>query len=1077
MQDHTHLLETDHVALISYQPSDNTSQIETSLGAIMPESYPGELFARAESLMKGTAADRFREKAAVLIFRLSNKQPQSLVYQQPREEWHGITSIVFRLGLTDSTINLPSFRDATISAFAESLFHKALYWTSQGCDAASHITIWLLKSGLSPNCIVAHPEEPMTAVELAFRHRSPRLLKILIDHGADVQRRFGGGTRTALERLMETLDRYMKPEDLSHVSEMAELLISSGVSPNSDSANGNTRPAINLACRYGDLKLVKLLVENGADITKRLTSTRGILAEVTVMTDAAGGLRKRYHASPKDTQLEVVQYLLEHLRSQTRESEVDQWISADCFIAAALALDAPVIRYLHSKSPHMSMPNAFGITPLHAVCSNILGEARLEATYTSLLCLGANASAADQGCPPPLLIASFNHHVRLCRLLIEHGADVNVHWKPADLGPRKRDAIKALFTLERTQALSSVPRTPLAASLHPVGFRDGGLRCILLLLEKSARLGGNEVYFAAENCHPSLLRLVLNAGADPNGGFHHESPLRRSLRFNSIPDDLNLKLPEIASILIDAGAHVQREDVLIVLRSGWPLLLDSFIKAAGPFTPQPSDLEDVILSGNTEMITKLLGQRSVCYSPGVLCAAVAMVHHLGDNALVKIILEARRPSLSTTRLERTAVGMSAMYSDQQLTRLLLSYLKPGQSQRATVPCELLAGADIEDWKEALLYAGNWEDPKNLDKLARHRFWDEEDYAIGSPLLVALAKGNEGALEEMLRHRYVPDQICLYLAVLKSLKMLELLTAAPSQIRKGPREFRGAPLLLAISERDIDSTHLLIKAGTDVNYVDRNMEGARSPLQAAIENDTLDIMETLLAAGADVNGGIARDGGATALQIAAGKGYMGVARRLIDLGASVNAPRARRNGRTALETAAEHGRIDMVQLLLSCGAKTEETRSSRGQFTRSIQFASREGHAVVAQLLRDWREWTEDDEGLMSTDMAGEATWLSDDSLEDSYSDSDTFTESDSDADASDNLSSQWEDGSEDSGDQVEHSEDDVGEPEGVQDIPDEEFRPQVESFLGAINAPENGRLSLEANTAHEVGFSFSLIFF
>ncbi|KAK0702730.1 ankyrin repeat-containing domain protein, partial [Lasiosphaeris hirsuta] len=138
---------------------------------------------------------------------------------------------------------------------------------------------------------------------------------------------------------------------------------------------------------------------------------------------------------------------------------------------------------------------------------------------------------------------------------------------------------------------------------------------------------------------------------------------------------------------------------------------------------------------------------------------------------------------------------------------------------------------------------------------------------------------------------------------------------------------------------------------------------RSPSQKAIELEKLEMIELLIEVGADVNGEPAWDSGATALQIAAAKGIIGVAKRLIDLGAHVNAPGACKNGRTALEAAAEHGKIDMVQLLLSCGADTQLEERGRRQFIRATQLATREGHATTARLLRNWREWSEQEEEM------------------------------------------------------------------------------------------------------------------
>lgn len=143
---------------------------------------------------------------------------------------------------------------------------------------------------------------------------------------------------------------------------------------------------------------------------------------------------------------------------------------------------------------------------------------------------------------------------------------------------------------------------------------------------------------------------------------------------------------------------------------------------------------------------------------------------------------------------------------------------------------------------------------------------------------------------------------------------------------------------------------------------------RTALQASIENNHLELVDILLEKGADVNGKPADNRGATALQLAAMKGLLGLAKRLLELGADPNAPGAVVKGRTALEGAAEHGRIDMIQLLLTHGAKTEG--SGMRQFLRAIHFAAREGRHRAATLLRQQRELTPEELGLL-----GDKYWL------------------------------------------------------------------------------------------------------
>lgn len=151
------------------------------------------------------------------------------------------------------------------------------------------------------------------------------------------------------------------------------------------------------------------------------------------------------------------------------------------------------------------------------------------------------------------------------------------------------------------------------------------------------------------------------------------------------------------------------------------------------------------------------------------------------------------------------------------------------------------------------------------------------------------------------------------------------------------------------------TEVLLKAGLSPNEFNGLVSRGRSPLQRAVEDGNLEMIDLLLECGADVNAPAAHDGGAMALQLAAIQGLLGIARRLIDLGANVNAPRADQYGRTALEGAAEHGRLDMDHLLLDCGASV--VGDGFLQYFKAIRFGKIEKHAVVANFLKNHREWS------------------------------------------------------------------------------------------------------------------------
>ena len=109
---------------------------------------------------------------------------------------------------------------------------------------------------------------------------------------------------------------------------------------------------------------------------------------------------------------------------------------------------------------------------------------------------------------------------------------------------------------------------------------------------------------------------------------------------------------------------------------------------------------------------------------------------------------------------------------------------------------------------------------------------------------------------------------------------------------------------------------------------------------------------LLQKGADVNAPPSREAGFTALQAASIRGHLAVAIYLLDAGADINSPGSDVKGRTALQGAAENGRLDVVALLL------ENDNEMEGFYERcedAAGFAEREGHMIIARMLRGYRK--------------------------------------------------------------------------------------------------------------------------
>ncbi|XDG05269.1 hypothetical protein ABKA04_004884 [Annulohypoxylon sp. FPYF3050] len=183
-------------------------------------------------------------------------------------------------------------------------------------------------------------------------------------------------------------------------------------------------------------------------------------------------------------------------------------------------------------------------------------------------------------------------------------------------------------------------------------------------------------------------------------------------------------------------------------------------------------------------------------------------------------------------------------------------------------------------------------------------------------------------------------------------------------------FNPSPLVAAVIKMP-ELVRVLLDEGVDANekpgfvhpWRKDRLESlpSRTPLQAAVEECNMAVISQLLESGADVNAPPGCTRGATCLQIAAINGHLGIAGMLLKRGAMINAPRARIEGRTAIEGAAERGRLDMVKFLLIRLKDDHDSRQHRIQYIRAIMYATKEGHNVVANMLKRYIQWNEHDE--------------------------------------------------------------------------------------------------------------------
>jgi ankyrin repeat protein len=274
----------------------------------------------------------------------------------------------------------------------------------------------------------------------------------------------------------------------------------------------------------------------------------------------------------------------------------------------------------------------------------------------------------------------------------------------------------------------------------------------------------------------------------------------------------------------------------------------------------------------------------------------------------------------------------------------------------------------------------------------HEFWGEDDEErLIRPLAMAVYNRSLEMIQLLLSrganvNASTDSEITALGAALSydeiDWETVRILVAAGADVNKATK-WGGLPLCIAVEQRRMDLVDLFLEAGANINGSD--VKGYTA-LTKSIERQDLDIMQALLRAGAntdflaaerwsrtalqtaakignvravnlllqygaDCNVPAAEICGFTALQAAAINGNLRICVILLEAGADINAPAAKEHGRTALEGAAEHGRLDIVSLLLK---NETDTEGLERRCEEAATFAEKNGHVVIANLLREYR---------------------------------------------------------------------------------------------------------------------------
>lgn len=365
------------------------------------------------------------------------------------------------------------------------------------CRRLSHLTIASAAVTLACSLLSATPEAATPAVAAAARARNWASVRALVAQKVDVNAPEPDGA-TALHWAASADD-----------ADIARLLVGAGAHP--DVANDYGITPLSLAAARGSAGLIEVLLKAGANAN--LAPPNG---EFPLMAASRAG-----HAA-------AVKTLLDH---GARVANKDPSVGQDALMWAVAAGSFDVVRLLLERGADVHARSNSGFSPLLFAAR----EGDVEMTRV-LLDAGARVNDTDDSGVSALHVATVRGHAPLALFLLDRGADPKadkpgytpLHWAAAKvelseyptrygkwhewsvLGgivEGRMALVKALL------ARGADPNAKLAKPTPRFSNEGGGYRA----------LGSTPLFMAASNGDTETMKVLVEAGADPNARNTDES--------------------------------------------------------------------------------------------------------------------------------------------------------------------------------------------------------------------------------------------------------------------------------------------------------------------------------------------------------------------------------------------------------------------------------------------------------------------------------------------------------------------------------------------------------------------------
>lgn len=772
------------------------------------------------------------------------------------------------------------------------------------------LTLTLFLMGIVPLASVFPAIEALAdsdpALEATWKYR---------DHGADVTLR----------------DWWHRPPlvDAANAGNLrlVKMLLDQGADIHAKNGNGET--AIDMAVRHGRLEIAKLLLQRGAKQNLASSAFVGDIDAVRCLLNEDGGvasggavrdlpvsrevsgvcmplMRLAVRLAGEQGHVQILKLLLDHVKIAQQNQE----LTDIAFDAASRNGRSEVVRMILKRGFDINARYRQGQTPLVKTV-----QSGNEAMIKLLLARGADIDVVDANGNSALMTAASRGRRNVVEMLLDAGADP---------GPTNWRGESALV---------------LAAA-------RGHVDVVKLLCERTAGSTGRPsadraaLYAAVRHQQPDVVKLFWVPGTtldlDMAVALGDLTQIREHLdRYEDI-DRAERELRS-ESLLLIAARHGRTNVVKLLLeRGGDPNVTRERRPPSshdGPLTP----LKEAARSGHLETVKTLVaaGARVNPYGSDENSALLEAAEN-GHTKVVEFLLTKGAEVSAGTRFKGTPLLAAADMKHLKVMRVLVEHgadVNDAQSLHyfgarlevaspVVIPIEVAAEAGDVDLVRLMLDKGARITGKNnLGTLA---------------LMVAVRNGHTDMVD-LLHERGVRLTLSqlAHLHQFKELfRRIETLTDVNETSGDEP-----PPLVTVAKAGDLQLVEYLLKRGADING-QGNTRGTALMNVAGLKD--LAIAKLLLDRGADVNAKTA--GGDTALMCAAGKGNVDLVKLLFDKGATV---KGTGTYGTVLDYAVHAGEPDAIKLIIEKGADVNEV--PEWGYTPLMRAAER-GHVKAVKLL-------------------------------------------------------------------------------------------------------------------------------